>query len=211
MEAEFWHQRWQDKDIGFHEGKANAFLVKYLNSLSLTPGDRIFVPLCGKTQDIGWLLAQGFKVIGVELSEIAVKELFVDLEVIPCVSDVDGFKQYKATNIEIFVGDFFQLSGEHLERINAVYDRAALVALPKIMRQRYTAHLQRITNTAPQLLVCYEYDQNQMEGPPFSISGEEISGHYGEQYRCLRQESVSVIGGIKGLCNGYENVWLLTN
>ncbi|HEY9647044.1 MAG TPA: hypothetical protein V6C88_11770, partial [Chroococcidiopsis sp.] len=112
---------------------------------------------------------------------------------------------------DIFVSNIFQLSGHQLGQVDAVYDRAALVALSPEMRSRYTAHLMAITNSAPQLLICYEYDQSLMAGPPFSISHEEVNQHYGDRYDLVFIESVNVSGGLKGNREVNENVWLMKN
>ncbi len=83
MDRDFWHQKWADNDIGFHEGQPNALLVRQLHRLALAPGARLFVPLCGKSQDIPWLVGQGFRVIGAELSPVAVEQFFAGLGVQP--------------------------------------------------------------------------------------------------------------------------------
>jgi thiopurine S-methyltransferase len=93
--------------------------------------------------------------------------------------------------------------------VDAVYDRAALVALPASMRDRYIAHLTSITAKAPQLLICYEYDQSAMEGPPFSITGEEVLRYYAATYDAKLLASAEVPGGLKGKCSAKEHVWLL--
>ena len=211
MDASFWHQRWGTNDIAFHERAANPLLVKYFKGLSLVRGSRVFIPLCGKTLDIGWLLSNGYGVAGAELSEIAVKQLFSELGVEPEISEVGKVKRYSATNIDIFVGDIFHLSSGILGSVDAVYDRAALVALPREMRNRYAAHLKELTGKAPQLLICYEYDQALMEGPPFSIRNEEVKQHYRGSYALTLLESADVSGGLKGKCAAKENVWLLKN
>ena len=79
MQASFWHQRWNSGEIGFHEGQVNAFLARYISELKLADNSRIFVPLCGKSRDITWLLEQGYQVAGAELSEIAVKAFFEEM------------------------------------------------------------------------------------------------------------------------------------
>jgi thiopurine S-methyltransferase len=81
VDASFWHDKWQRNQIGFHEPQANPLLLAHFDSLSLRAGSRIFVPLCGKTLDINWLLARGQRVVGAELSEIAVQQLFAGLGV----------------------------------------------------------------------------------------------------------------------------------
>lgn len=167
------------------------------------------MPLCGKTLDIGWLLSHGYRVAGVELSEMAIKELFAELGTEPQIVKYGKLKHYGAKDIDIFVGDIFDLSGEMLGKIDAVYDRAALVALPEEMRKRYTSHLMKITDEAPQLLICYEYDQLLMEGPPFSVSDAEVNQHYAKSYDITRVESVNMPDGPKGLENVKKSVWLL--
>ncbi|MGB8700451.1 MAG: thiopurine S-methyltransferase [Thermosynechococcaceae cyanobacterium] len=209
MEASFWHQRWSNNDIAFHESEVNPLMVKYFKQLSLVNGSRIFLPLCGKTLDIPWLLSNGYRVAGAELSKIAIDQLFMELGVEPTILEVGTVDHYSAQNIDIFVGDIFHLYRKMLGLVDAIYDRAALVALPEEMRNRYTAHLMEITDKAPQLLICYEYDQSLMEGPPFSISNEEINQHYRDSYQLTPIVSANVPGGLKGKCAAKENVWLL--
>lgn len=209
MDASFWHQKWRENNIAFHKSEVNPLVVKYFKELSLVEGSRVFLPLCGKTLDIPWLLSNGYKVAGAELSKIAIEQLFVELGVEPTISRVSEVDRYSAVNIDIFVGDIFDLSRKMLGLVDAIYDRAALVALPEAMRNRYTAHLTEITDKAPQLLICYEYDQRLMEGPPFSISNEEVSQHYSDSYDLTLLVSANVPDGMKGKCAAKENVWLL--
>ncbi len=211
MDASFWLQKWEKNDIAFHKSEANPLLVKYFEELSLAKNSRVFLPLCGKTVDIAWLLSHGYCVTGAELSAMAIEQLFIDLEVKPNKSRIGEINHYSAKNIDIFVGDIFDLSNNILGAVDAIYDRAALVALPKEMRNRYTAHLMEMTNKAPQLLICYEYDQNLMSGPPFSVSNKELIQHYGENYNLNLIVSTNVPGGLKGKCSAQENVWLLQN
>ena len=208
MDANFWHQRWERNEIAFHGAEANPLLLKHWPTLGLSPGSRVFVPLCGKSLDLGWLLARGHEVAGVELSEIAVAQIFADLDVEPQITDLGKVRRYAAKNIAVFVGDVFELSRAILGPIQAVYDRAALVALTEAMRTRYTAHLMSITATAPQLLISYEYDQAKLNGPPFSVIGEEVQRHYGTSYHITLLASVPVHGGLKGH-DAIEHVWLL--
>lgn len=211
MYASFWHQKWEKNDIAFHQNEANPLLVKYFGEFSLVEGCRIFIPLCGKTRDIAWLLTNGYRITGAELSKVAIVQLFAELGVEPNISSVGKLEHYSATNIDIFVGDIFDLSGNLLGLVDAIYDRAALVALPKAMRNLYTAHLMKITDKAPQLLICYEYDQGMIDGPPFSISNEEVNQHYTDSYELTLIASTNVSGGLKGKCAAIENVWLLKN
>lgn len=211
MDSDFWLRRWENKETAWHESKPNPVLVTHVHQLALAKGRRMFLPLCGKTLDISWLLSRGYRVSGAELSQLAVEQLFMDLGVQPEIAPAGELEQWSATDLDMFVGDLFALSKKALGSVDAIYDRAALVALPTDVRSRYTAHLMALTNKAPQLLVCYEYDQRLMDGPPFSVTGDEIRRHYANTYDVRLLASTDVSGGLKGKCPATENVWLLAS
>lgn len=209
MDASFWHERWKKNQIGFHESKPNPLLVKHWAALSAENGNRVFLPLCGKSLDVAWLLGQGYRVVGAELSETAIQQLFDELGVQPTISQVGNLKHYQADSVDIYVGDIFDLSREQLGPVDVVYDRAALVALPEDTRVRYVKHLVETTNAASQILICFEYDQNLIDGPPFSISDTMVKNYYEERFQITLLEDVTVPGGLKGLDTARETVWVL--
>lgn len=210
METGFWHAKWEKNEIGFHLDQVNPLLVEHFGRLALAAGQRVFVPLCGKTRDIHWLLDAGYRVAGAELSPTAVEQLFADLGVTPDISQVGALGQFSAPGIDIYVGDIFALAAGELGPVDAVYDRAALVALPETMRRRYAHHLAELTHRAPQLLIAYEYDQSRQDGPPFSVSADEVARCHGDRFALSLLASVDVPGGLKGKCPAQEHVWLLT-
>jgi thiopurine S-methyltransferase len=209
MDAKFWHDRWQEGRLGFHEGKVNRMLEAHISALALGEGARIFVPLCGKAVDVPWLLSRGYRVAGAELSEIAVRDLFDEMGVTPEVTELGALRRYAAQGVEIFAGDIFDLTADTLGPVDAVYDRAALVALPQEMRRRYAAHLAGITERAPQLLVTFEYDQSVMEGPPFSLSEAEVRACHDARFIIAELADEEVPGGLKGICPAREKAMLL--
>ncbi len=209
MEPDFWHQKWEANVIGFHKDEANPLLVSNIEALVLSKGSRVFVPLCGKTLDIEWLMSQGHRVAGVELSVIAVNQLFEGLQLEPNITEIGKLTRYSADDIDVYVGDIFDLTKTELGDVDAIYDRAAFVALPADMRKRYSKHVITITDGAPQLLVTFEYDQSVMNGPPFSTTNLEINQHYQDAYDLTLLTTEVVEGGLKGHCEAVENVWLL--
>jgi len=211
MEASFWHNKWQRGEIGFHQSQANPLLVAHFGALNLAIGSRVFLPLCGKTLDIAWLLASSYRVIGAELSEIAIGELFESLGLPPKITKVGALMHYGAENIDLFVGNIFDLNAESLGPVNAIYDRAAIVALPADTRKQYAAHMINITKAAPQLVITYEYDQSLVDGPPFSVNAAELQQHYSATYALTALESKDVQGGMKGKATAIETAWLLNN
>jgi thiopurine S-methyltransferase len=174
MEADFWHQRWQDNLIGFHQNEINPYLLEYWPQLELDEGSGVLVPLCGKSLDMLWL-AERYNVRGVELSPRAVEDFFAEQKLKPGRREEDGFSVCETTGITLYCGDFLNLSSSVLGNVSAVYDRAALIALPPVMRARYVSHLNSLCPAGTQmLLVTMAYNQTEMDGPPFSVEDAEI-------------------------------------
>ncbi len=184
MESTFWHDRWARNQIGFHLSEVNPYLQRHWPGLGLAGGTGVLVPLCGKSLDLMWLAQQGCQVLGVELSEKAVEEFFQEQHLAAQISQRGGFKVYQAGTIELWCGDFFELSRDDVAGCAALYDRAALIALPPLMREHYAAHLQAI---APQveagLLISLDYAQALKAGPPFAVSDHEVQELLGGRWR----------------------------
>lgn len=207
MKHEFWHDKWQKNEIGFHLNQPHSLLVKYIDSLNLEKNNRIFLPLCGKSLDIHWLLAQGYHLIGIDLSPIAIEELISELAIPFTERKLEKLTHYHHPQIDLFVGDFFELTSSNIGKIDAIYDRAALVALPEEMRTDYAQHLMQISNQATQLLISFEYDQSVMAGPPFSISPQQLKDYYSKQYQLQLLDSQTEL--LKGKVYAEEKIWLL--
>lgn len=183
MDPVFWKKRWQECSTGWHSDQVNPNLKRYWNRLNLGRGTTVLVPLCGKSRDLAWLAVQGHTVVGVEISDIAVHDFFRDLGVTPETEKIGAFTRYVHQNIRIWHGDFFDLEPGDLPRPDAVYDRAALIALPPDMRKTYAADLITLSKPHTQfLLLTFEYDQEEMTGPPFSVQASEVDQLYGEQF-----------------------------
>ncbi|MGE7993836.1 thiopurine S-methyltransferase [Pseudomonas sp. NPDC089554] len=175
MEPAFWHKRWADHQIGFHQVKVNPYLQAHWAGLALAPGSRVLVPLCGKSLDLTWLAGQGHRVLGVELSRRAVEDFFTEHELTPQVTQQGAFEVWRSGEVELWCGDFFALQAQDLADCSGLYDRAALIALPPSMRERYMALLSAVLPaTCKGLLVTLEYDQALSDGPPFSVLDDEV-------------------------------------
>ncbi|SHI28964.1 thiopurine S-methyltransferase [Pollutimonas bauzanensis] len=180
MDADFWLERWRDGQTRFHQDRVTPLLQKYWPSLSLEAGSRVLVPLCGKSLDLVWLARQGHQVLGVELSPLAVDQFFAENGLRPEARDSALGRHHVAGNIEIICGDIFALDQATLAACAGVYDRAALVALPAGMRERYVRHVYgQLSDQYRGLLLTLDYRQEQMDGPPFSVREAEVLSLYG--------------------------------
>ncbi|NEX16880.1 MAG: thiopurine S-methyltransferase [Halochromatium sp.] len=175
MTPEFWLNRWQRGELGWHEEEINRHLAEHWSSLEVPNKAPVLVPLCGKSLDMLWLASLGHAVLGIEISRLAAEQFFAEHQLMPRVDQLGPFQRYQVDEISLLVGDFFDLQRAQLTGISAVYDRASLIALPPETRPRYARHLSRLLpDGVRSLLITLEYDQARMKGPPFSVTEPEV-------------------------------------
>jgi thiopurine S-methyltransferase len=216
MDSSYWQRRWEQGQIGWHQDSINRHLAEHWPQLRLETGSTVFVPLCGKALDLLWLAAQGHRVLGVEVSALAVNA-FVEENQLQAKRGEDGdFQRIVAGEIVLLVGDFFALEPSHLGSIAAVYDRASLIALPPDQRPRYAAKLASLLDRGTRsLLITLDYDQQQMSGPPFSVGDSEVRQLFEPSFRLEHLADHDVLAeeprwrqrGLEALT---ERVYLLT-
>lgn len=215
MEKLFWEDRWSEERIGFHRSTFNEYLLQYWSQVGAADSAKVFVPLCGKSLDLHWLRQQGYAVLGNEVVEKAVGDFFREADMAPAREEQGAFTSFEADGICILSGDFFHLTAEHLNGVTAWFDRAAQVALPPAMRERYYAHLRSILPVgAVGLSLAFEYPQEEMPGPPFSVEEDEIRKHYAHGFRMElleRRDRLAFEPHLKekGLSRANEAVYLM--
>lgn len=217
MEADYWRQRWEEKNIPFHEGRVNGYLKIYFERLSCKPGDRVFVPLCGKALDMKWICDRGCEVLGVELSPIAVTEYFQENEIEYRCSREPPFDVFRGGGARLLCGDVFHMDAARFQGIKAVYDRAAYIAFDPDHRRRYAEFFcEMLPEGAPVLLLTLEYPQALMDGPPFSVGEAEVQKRFSSRYRVVHLETRDIIQSQprfqqKGLSELLAHAFILTD
>ena len=175
MELEFWLERWREARTGFHQDAPTPLLLKHWSALGAAPGSRVFVPLAGKSLDMAWFASQGYRVLGAELSPLAVAQFFECQGVEPSVEAAADGIHHVAGPIELVQGDVFALDADAVASCTAVFDRAALIALPPEMRERYVREVYgKLPSGCRGLLITLEYPQQEKAGPPFSVNEPEV-------------------------------------
>lgn len=216
MDLEYWRHRWVEGWTGFHRAEVNPNLQAHWHRLAPRHGDRVLVPLCGKSVDIPWLAGQGVEPVGVEASELAVEALFADQNVDPVRERRGPLDIWRGGGMSVYVGDYFDLTPAELGRVAAAWDRAALIALPSNARPPYAAHQARLLSAGARLLmVTMAYADDGVEGPPYSVAPDEVSRVYGEWFAIDlldRDGEVAAPGPVseQGVDVIEESVWLLT-
>lgn len=215
MDADFWLERWQRGETGFHLEGVNPWLQRHLPALQLQPGDAVLLPLCGKSQDLRHLADQGMAVTGVELSPLAVADFFREQGLAAQVRRAGAFDEHQAAGVRLLCGDFLALDRAQAGNPVAVFDRAALVALPPAMRGRYASHLASLLAPGGRiLLVSFEYPQEEMPGPPFCVPQAEIRALFGTQFDIAALGRADILDQeprfrARGLTRLAETCWLL--
>ena len=194
VDNQHWLDRWKENRIGFHETTVNRHLKTHLPQFALPAAASVFLPLCGKAQDIAWLAQQGYQVIGIELSQIAIEAFFAENSLEFESFDKDRFTIYRSANISLLQGHFFDLRSQDIAGCHLIYDRAALIAMEISDRPRYYEHMLSIIPSASKmLLITLEYDQAEMLGPPFSVPTDEVFQRYADAFSINLLECNDVI------------------
>jgi len=193
MEISYWQSRWKKDHTGWHMDTVYPNLPDYWPKLNLNRKAAVLVPLCGKSLDMLWLNEQGHRVIGVDVSKKAAQSFFEDNALSYETDSKASFTIYKSGGLEIWVGDLFKLKPHFLPGIAAIYDKAALIALPEEKREPYAGQIWNLCNKDTQILInTFEYKQEEMSGPPFAVHFEEVKQLYGEHFsiELLHEESI---------------------
>ena len=194
MKAEFWHEKWEAQQVGFHLKSINPLLKTHWSKLNLPSNTRVFVPLCGKSLDMCFLAQLGHQVIGCELSDIAVQQFFKENRLNYKVSGENGHHCYSANLITIYQGDFFSIPTNQPKAYQGFYDRASLIAWPDEMRESYAKKLASLlTSGARGLLISLDYPQELKDGPPFAVSDDWINRHLSKDFEIELLSSKDVL------------------
>lgn len=168
--------------------------VPHISVAARPRGSRVFVPLAGKSLDMPWLAAQGHRVLGVELSPLAVEQFFAENKLVAKTHASRYGTHHVAGDIELICGDVFALDESALADCAGVYDRAALIALPPDLRARYVdGPCARLPGGCRGLLITLEYPQNEMQGPPFSVEEAEVRERYGSRWAVDLLERLDIL------------------
>jgi len=212
---EEWLCRWREGNIGWHHEEYNPYLLGFWSEVEAPAGARVFVPLCGKSRDMVWLVEQGHSVVGVELSSLAVEGFFKERRLSPSRGSLGPFERWRAGPYELLCGDIFDLDDSVLGRVDAVYDRASLVAFNPEQRRAYAQLLTRLVpKSVRMLLVAMEYPQGEMAGPPYSVEQREIKQLFSVQFSVHLLHSIDLLQETqryadRGLSSLLEKVYLL--
>lgn len=199
MDNEYWLQRWREGRTGWHHDDVMPLLAQHWPSLNVPRDTRVLVPLCGKSVDMLWLSQQGLRVLGADVSPIAIESFLAENHLHARTRSTAEGTHYEVTNapggdIEIVNGDVFALPPALIAQCRAFYDRAALIAMPAPTRARFARDIYTHLPVGSRgLLITLDYPEGQMQGPPFSVDEAEILRLFDAQWKMERLERRDIL------------------
>jgi thiopurine S-methyltransferase len=195
METEYWLKRWREGRTGWHRPEVMPLLEQHWAALDVPRGSRVLVPLCGKSVDMLWLAQQGMRVLGIDVSPIAIESFLAENQLHARTRSTAEGTHYEITNapaggeIEIINGDAFAVDPAAIAQCNAFYDRAALIAMRAPMRRRLVNELYvQLSAGSAGLLITLAYPDGEMQGPPFSVDDAEVHDLFDKSWQVERLE-----------------------
>ncbi|XP_056374815.1 thiopurine S-methyltransferase isoform X2 [Hyla sarda] len=176
-----WNKKWETRNIGFHVERVHPLLAEFLNEMQNGRTKlSIFFPLCGKAVDMKWLADMGHTIVGVDVSELGIKEFFTEQNILyteEAVPEIPGGKVFKSAsgNISLYCCSIYNVSSSVIGKFDGIWDRGAMVAVNPRDRQRYTSvMLPLMAEDCRYLLVTCEYNPKLYKGPPFYVPESEL-------------------------------------
>lgn len=185
---------------GWHKESVHPMLRKYGGRFNFSLNDnengqqqqmKVLVPLCGKTVDMHFLakqdsVSQVFGVDGVikALTEFSDENPELEIKAVNELTKTGSYQQLVGNSISLLKGDFFALNEDDSDgKVDAVWDRASMVAIKPTLRKFYVETIGRVVKPGGSiLLVTFDRrvgtDEAKSAGPPFSINEEEVRNLY---------------------------------
>ncbi|XP_059544721.1 thiopurine S-methyltransferase [Myotis daubentonii] len=197
LTLEDWQEKWVERKITFHQEQGHQLLKKHLDAfLKGESGLRVFFPLCGKAVEMKWFADRGHSVVGVEISELGIREFFTEQNLSYSeepIKEIPGAKVFKSSsgNISLYCCNLFDLPRANIGKFDRIWDRGAFVAINPGDRKRYADIMLSLMRKGFQyLLSVFSYDPTKYAGPPFYVSDDEIKRLFGSVCTCQCLEKV---------------------
>ncbi|NP_001075374.1 thiopurine S-methyltransferase [Equus caballus] len=196
LTLEEWQGKWVTGKTIFHQEQGHQLLKKHLDAfLKGESGLKVFFPLCGKAVEMKWFADRGHSVVGVEISELGIREFFTEQNLSYSeepIIEIPGAKVFKSSsgNISLYCCNIFDLPRTNIGKFDRIWDRGALVAVNPGDRKRYVDIMLSLTRKGfHYLLAVLSYDPTKHAGPPFFVSDAEVKRLFDSvcNIRCLEK------------------------
>ncbi|CAL8110762.1 unnamed protein product [Orchesella dallaii] len=193
---EYWENRYKKRNFEWHIEEVHPQLLKYLSKLTQleteetvegSKAKKFFVPLCGKTKDIPFLLKLGFEVFAVEAIDSVVQELINENNLELTFDEKRSIYHDKDEQLKIYCGDLFKCPIEEYGPFDCIWDRASFIALDYSFRPSYIDMMKRSVGYGSEngvhnfryLLQSVTYDKSNFAGPPRCVDAADIKEFFG--------------------------------
>lgn len=187
----FWEARWLNGQTGWHNKTVNEHLQRHQSVLMTVDNPTVLVPLCGKSLDLAWLKSLGSTVIGVDLVRKPLEDFFTEQGIIPTIEKYNGIEAFKVHRQTLLHANIFDVNSETIGLVDAIYDRAALVALPPEQREAYAEHCWSLLKPGGSiLLLTYDAPVAEDKGPPFPVRRGVIEQLFTKATECIQIDEI---------------------
>ena len=188
----FWESRWQNGQTGWHNEMVNEHLQRHQCVLLREESPTVLVPLCGKSLDLAWLHSVGCTVIGVDLVKQPLEDFFTEQGLVPSIEKRAGIEAFTAHGQTLLHANIFDVNEKTIGLVDAIYDRAALVALSPQQREAYVEHcLALLKSGGSILLITYDAPVADDQGPPFPVRRGTIEQLFSKAKECIQIDEVT--------------------
>lgn len=177
-----WEERYRAGDTPWDEGFAAPALTEFLTRLPMR--GEVMVPGCGPGHDVRAIAAQGASVIGMDLSETALRLA----------------RSAPRTGGEVYEqGNLFDLPASWNGRFDWVVEHTCFCAIPPGRRADYVGAIARILKPEGCYFAIFYLDPAAPKGPPHGVTREEISTLFDPGFDLLEEwVPASAFEGRKG-------------
>ncbi|CAN8005296.1 unnamed protein product [Ixodes pacificus] len=202
---DYWSNCWDIGNTPWHRRDIHPLLTEHVDEVLGNRRDaQVFIPLCGKANEIKWFYDNGHRVAGLEYVEKTVRLFFEEnkLSYIETTCPVINCKilQTNDKRLRIFVCSVFDFKKESVGPVDVIWDRGGLVAVNKEERLRYiSVMLSLMSPDSTYALICVVYDDDSYTGFPTSIPDDTVRELFGKEMKLTKvaetpkKQSVSFI------------------
>ncbi|XP_008975028.1 thiopurine S-methyltransferase isoform X4 [Pan paniscus] len=190
LTLEEWQDKWVNGKTAFHQEQGHQLLKKHLDTfLKGKSGLRVFFPLCGKAVEMKWFADRGHSVVGVEISELGIREFFTEQNLSYSeepITEIPGTKVFKSSsgNISLYCCSIFDLPRTNIGKFDMIWDRGALVAINPGDRKCYADTMLSLLGKKFQYLLCVlSYDPTKHPGKICNIRCLEKVDAFEERHK----------------------------
>jgi thiopurine S-methyltransferase len=190
---QLWDKLYEAKKDEWTSEKVDKEVFKFYDVLvnGSKTGLAILVPMCGKSRIMLWFAERGHRVVGIEWSELAVKQFFEENGLAYSTKScrIGGIEMSVYTGhdiaITIYCGDLFAFKEDNLGGFDCIFDHGSIGSFDftDIKRTVYADLMNAFTKPGGRMVISFfDYEHSEHPIVPFAVTEEEVTTLYKEHF-----------------------------